>query len=137
MNTYTRPPASLEEERTLGDLFSDLSQKASLLVRQEVQLAKVEMKEKATEASKEVALIAVGIFLGNAALLSLAAALIVGLSHFMEGWLAALLVGLVLAVVAGILVAQGVQSLREMNALPQQTITTLQEDKEWLKRQMS
>jgi hypothetical protein len=43
----------------------------------------------------------------------------------------------VLAVVAGILVAQGVQSLREMNALPQQTITTLQEDKEWLKRQMS
>jgi uncharacterized membrane protein YqjE len=137
MNTYTRPPASLEEERTLGDLFSDLSQKASLLVRQEVQLAKVEMKEKATEASKEVALIAVGIFLGNAALLSLAAALIVGLSHFMEGWMAALLVGLVLAVVAGLLVAQGVQSLREMNALPQQTITTLQEDKEWLKRQMS
>jgi uncharacterized membrane protein YqjE len=137
MNTYTRPPASLEEERTLGDLFSDLSQKASLLVRQEVQLAKVEMKEKATEASKEVALIVVGIFLGNAALLSLAAALIVGLSHFMEGWLAALLVGLVLAVVAGLLVAQGVQSLREMNALPQQTITTLQEDKEWLKRQMS
>jgi uncharacterized membrane protein YqjE len=137
MNTYTRPPASLEEERTLGDLFSDLSQKASLLVRQEVQLAKVEMKEKATEASKEVALIVVGIFLGNAALLSLAAALIVGLSHFMEGWMAALLVGLVLAVVAGLLVAQGVQSLREMNALPQQTITTLQEDKEWLKRQMS
>lgn len=137
MNTYTRPQSSMADERTLGDLFSDLSEKAGLLVRQEVQLAKVEMKEKATEASKDVALIVMGVFLGNAALLSLVAALIVGLSYFMEGWLAALLVGILLAVAAGLLVAQGVQALKQMNALPQQTITTLKEDKEWLKRQMN
>jgi uncharacterized membrane protein YqjE len=137
MNTYTPPQSSMLDERTLGDLFGDLSEKAGLLVRQEVQLAKVEMKEKAAEATKEVVLILVGAFLANAALLSLVAALIIGLSYFMEGWVAALLVGIVLAVAAALLVASGIQALKQMSALPQQSLTSLKEDKEWLKRQMN
>jgi uncharacterized membrane protein len=142
MTTYTRPEREYEyternNQRSLGDLFGDLSQKASLLARQEIQLAKVEMKQKATEATAEVVTIAVGGFLANAALLALVAALIAGLAQFMAVWVAALLVGVVLAVIAGLLVGKGVTALKEMNMVPEQTVTTLQEDKEWLAQQLN
>jgi uncharacterized membrane protein YqjE len=129
--------ADIREEKSLGDLFSDLSQKASFLVRQEVQLAKVEMKEKVTTAGRELALIGVGIFLANAALLSVVAFLIALLSQWMAVWLAALLVGIVLAVVAGVLIWNGINTLKQINPTPQQTVTTLQENKEWLAQQVS
>lgn len=141
MTTYTRPERQYEQaqvpnQRSLGDLFGDLSQKASLLARQEIQLAKVEMKQKATEATTEVATIAVGGFLANATLLALVAALIAGLSQFMAVWLAALIVGVAVAVIAGLLIWKGVNALKEMNMVPEQTVTTLQEDKEWLTQQL-
>ena len=65
MTSYTRPERQYEHtntnnQRSLGDLFGDLSQKASLLARQEIQLAKIEMKQKATDAMSEIATIAVG-----------------------------------------------------------------------------
>jgi uncharacterized membrane protein YqjE len=129
--------ADIREEQSLGDLFSDLSQKASFLVRQEVQLAKVEMKEKVATAGRELALIGVGIFLANAALLSLVAFLIALLSQWMAVWLAALLVGIVLAIVAGGLIWNGINTLKQLDPTPQQTVTTLQENKEWLAQQMS
>lgn len=142
MTTYTRSQEQYRQsqtldDRSLGDLFGDLSQKASTLVRQEVQLAKVEMKQKATEASTEVATIAVGGLIANAALLAFTGALILGLAEFMAPWLAALIVSLGFALVASLLVAKGVKALREIDPLPEQTITTLKEDKEWLTQHLS
>jgi hypothetical protein len=126
-----------EDPRSLGDLFSDLTQNASLLARQEVQLAKVEMQEKAKEAGGEIAIIGAGAALGNAALLALTAAAVLGLSLYMSPWLAALVVALVLGVIAGLLIWQGISGLKEMNVVPEQTVATLKEDKEWLSRQMN
>lgn len=142
MTTYTRPQARYRETettnpRSLGDLFGDLSQKASLLARQEIQLAKVEMKEKATQATGEIATIVVGIFLANAALLALVAALVAGLSLFMAVWLAALIVSVVVGIVAALLVWKGINALKEMNPVPEETVTSLKEDKEWLTRQLT
>ncbi|MFO7678564.1 MAG: phage holin family protein [Chloroflexota bacterium] len=142
MTTYTRSQeqyrqSQIPDDRSLGDLFGDLSQKASTLVRQEVQLAKVEMKQKATEASVEVATITVGGFIANAALLAFTAALVLGLAEFMAPWLAALIVSLGLALVAGLLIAKGVKALREMDPVPEQTVTTLKEDKEWLTQHLN
>lgn len=137
MTQYTNTGNTVRNERSLGDLFGDLSARAGLLVRQEMQLAKVEMKQKATAASRNIALVVAGAVLGNAALLALIAALIVGLANFMDAWLAALLVGVVLAIIAGILAATGIQALRTMDPAPERTIETLREDREWLTRQMS
>jgi hypothetical protein len=142
MTTYSRSreqyrQSQTPDDRSLGDLFGELSQKASTLVRQEVQLAKVEMKQKATEASVEIATITVGGFIANAALLAFTAALVLGLAEFMAPWLAALIVSLGLALVAGLLIAKGVKALREMDPVPEQTVTTLKEDKEWLTRQLN
>lgn len=137
MTQYRNTTTTARDERSLGDLFGDLSTRASLLVRQEMQLAKVEMKQKAAAASKDISLIVAGAVLGNAALLALVAALIVGLANYMDAWLAALLVGAVLAIIAGILAYTGIQALRAMDPAPEGTIETLREDKEWLTRQMN
>lgn len=124
-------------EQSLGDLFADLSARASLLVRQEVQLAKAEMSQKAAEGGKNIALVVTGAVLANVALLALVASLILGLSFFMEAWLAALLVGLGVGIIAALLAWSGIQALRSMEPLPEQTLQTLREDKEWLTHQVS
>jgi uncharacterized membrane protein YqjE len=135
---YTQTSTSYrQDQRSLSDLFADLSQKAGLLVRQEVQLAKVEMREKATEYGREIAWIAIGAVLANAALLALVAAVILGLSEFMEPWLAALLVAGAVAIIAALLVGKGLSALKEMNPVPERTVATIKEDKEWLAQQLS
>lgn len=123
-------------ERSLGDLFSELSQGTSLLVRQEVQLAKVEITEKAKKAGKDVALIAGGGLLGYVGVMALVAALILGLSTWMAPWLAAFLVGAVLVGIAAVLIITGLNDLQEIDPTPQRTVATLKEDKEWLTRQV-
>jgi hypothetical protein len=129
--------ANTSDQRSLGELFADLSQKASLLAWQEIQLAKIEMKQKAIEASGEIGIIVVGGFLANAALLALVAALILGLAEFMAIWQAAFIVGIGVALIATLLIWKGVTALKKMNPVPEQTVMTLKEDKVWLTRQMN
>lgn len=124
------------EEPSLGDLFSRLSTDASTLVRQEVQLVRVEMMQKAREAGTYIALIAVGGVLANAALLALVATVILALAEIMDAWLAALIVGLALALLGGILIAVGMDRLRNIEPKPETTVATLRENKEWLAQQV-
>ncbi len=132
---YQRGPAF--SEPTLGELFSDLSAKAGLLVRKEVELAKAEMSQKAAKAGREIALLVLAGVLGNAALLILFAGIVLVLGLWLPYWAAAFIVGGVLAIVAGALAWTGVQALKEINPKPSQTIETLQEDKEWLTAQLN
>ena len=127
----------LYAERSLGELFSQLSQDASTLFRQEVRLAKIEMSQKATEAGKQVGFIAAGGFIAYAGFLALLAALILGLSEFMAVWLAALIVGLVVAGIGYFLVQKGINDLKNVNPAPEKTIQTIKEDGQWLKQQVS
>jgi uncharacterized membrane protein YqjE len=135
MTTYTNQHQ--QREPTLGELFSNLSAKTSLLVRKEVELAKVEMRQKAAKAGRQVTLLAVAGALGYAALLLLLAGLVLLLGLWIPVWVAALIVGVILAIVSGGLAWTGVQALKEMDPMPRQTIETLQEDKEWLSAQMN
>ncbi len=136
MTTYSNQ-RHYQREPTLGDLFSDLSAQASLLARQEVQLAKVEMSEKVSQAGREIALIVVGGGMVYAALLAVVAGIILGLGLLIPYWAAALLVGVAFAIVGGAVAWTGVQALKNINLAPTQTIETLKEDKEWLARQMN
>jgi hypothetical protein len=127
----------MTDQRSLGELFSELSREASTLFRQEMQLAKVEMSQKASKAGKEVAFIGTGGAIAFAGFLAILAAIIIGLAEFMPLWLSALIVGVIVAGVGYFLVQQGMSGLRKMNPAPRQTIETLKEDKEWLKQQVS
>jgi drug/metabolite transporter (DMT)-like permease len=124
------------EEQSLGELFATLARDTSTLVRQEVQLAKVEMTQKATTAGKNAGFVAAGGALAHAGLLALIASAIFALANALPMWLSALVVGLVVIGVGYLLAQKGITALKRIDPAPQQTIATLKEDQEWAKQQM-
>ena len=124
-------------EKSLGQLFSELTSDLSTLMRKEVELAKVETKEEVARAGKAGGMLGGGAFAGWFALLFLSFALAWLLDEWMHTALAFLLVGLVYAVVAAVLVVQGRNRLQSVNPVPQQTVETLKEDVQWARAQRS
>lgn len=118
------------QDKSLGELFADLAKDSSTLVRQELALAKAEVTQKAASAGKDVGLVAAGGFLAYAAFLTFVAALVlllIEVAH-LPGWVSALIVTAVLAVIGGVLAMQGIAGLKRVDPLPRQTIETLQDD---------
>jgi len=123
------------DDRSIGDLFAELARETSTLVRQEVQLAKTEITQKATSAGKDAAMIGAGGAVAYAGLLALIAALIIGIGNFMPMWLSALLVGLLVVGIGYALIQSGLSALKRIDPAPRETIESLKEDKEWAKDQ--
>jgi hypothetical protein len=123
------------DNRSLGELFTELAQETSTLVRQEVNLAKTEMGQKASRAGKHAGILAAGGALAYAGLLAILAAVIVLLDNAMPLWLSALLVGLVVAVVGYLLIRRALDALKKEDFAPRETIETLKEDQQWAKDQ--
>lgn len=126
----------VKEEQSIGDLFSELANETSLLIRQEISLAQTEMTQKAVKVGKNVGFLAVGGAIGYIALMAIVAAIIIGLAYFIPLWLSALLVGVVIAIVAAVLISSAIKNLKNADLAPQQTIETLKEDAQWLKKQV-
>jgi len=130
--------AQQRDERSLGDLFSDLSRETTTLVRQEVQLAKAELTQSATEVARGIGMLVAGGAVAYAGLLFLLLAIVYGLIEAgWEAWLSALVVGLVVVVIGAILVLRARESLKPANLAPRRTVETLKEDQEWAKEQIT
>jgi len=137
----------VKEERSLGDLFSELAAETSTLVRQEVSLAQTELTAKATSVGKNVGFLVAGGAVGYTALLVILAAVVIGLTQLISylsgwqlitsAWIAAAVVGLIVGIVAYVLVTSALAKLKDMELTPRQTVETLKEDAEWLKNQVS
>jgi len=125
------------EERSIGELFSELASETGTLIRQEVSLAQAEITKKASIAGKNIGYLAVGGAIGYAGLLAIVAGVIIGLSYFIPAWLAAVIVGGIIAVVAYTLISSALTSLRNMEVAPTETVESIKEDAQWLKRQVS
>lgn len=126
-----------QDDRSLGELFGDLARETSTLVRQEVQLAKTEMTQKASAVGKDVGFIAAGGFVAYAGLLALIATLIIALGQLgVTWWLAALIVAVVVVAVGYFLIQRGISALKRASMAPEQTIQTLKEDRQWVSEQM-
>src|ERR671913_1294210 len=115
------------EERSIGELFAELSQKTTTLVRQEIQLAKVEMSQKASRVGKNVGFLVVGGVVAYTGVLALVAAGIILLGQLIPYWLSAGIVGLVIALIGLFLVVKGANTLRQEDPVPQETVETLKE----------
>jgi len=126
----------MKQERSLGELFSELAGETSTLVRQEVALAKAELTQKAAYVGRNVGLLVVGGAVVFAAFLALMAAAVIGLSNAMPSWAAALVVGVVVGIVGGALVFKAAYALKETDVTPRQTVETLKEDAQWVKEKM-
>jgi Putative Actinobacterial Holin-X, holin superfamily III len=121
-------------DRPLGEVARDLTRDVSLLVRQEVELAKAEMAQKGRVAAPGLGMIGVGGVLGLMAAGALTAFLILVLSLVLPEWLSALLVGAVLAGAAYVLARKGRERVADIGTpVPEQTIETVKEDVEWAK----
>jgi len=121
-------------DRPIGELLKQLANETTTLVRQELDLAKAEMREKAGKAGPGFGMWGAAGATGLLALGSLTAFLILALDGAMPNWLAALVVCLVWAAVAGVLYLRGKRRVEEAGSpVPEKTIETVKEDVQWAK----
>jgi uncharacterized membrane protein YqjE len=124
-------------ERSFGEIVGELSGDFTRLVRQEIELAKVETKEDLSRVGKGAGMFGGAGIAAWLTLLFLSLALMFALANGMdEGW-AALIVAVIWAVVAAVLGAVGRSKLRQAGPPLQETKETLKEDAQWAKRQTS
>ena len=121
---------ALRQERSIGELFGQLTQDLSLLVRQETQLAKTEIQEKISRASRDLAALAAGGIVALIGGFAIAAAIILLLVEpvGLEPWLAALLVGVGLAGGGYLMLQKGLRDLKTVDPAPRRTVESVKED---------
>jgi len=123
-------------ERSLGELFGEMTSEVSTLFRQEVQLAKTEAKYEASLAAKGIGMFAGAGVAAWMALLFVSLALAWLLDQAMNTALAFLLVGLIWVIAAAVLAFVGKSRIKSVEPLPT-TVQTIKEDVEWAKQQKS
>ncbi len=124
MSDIVNPPG----ERPLGELLSDVTTKLQTLVRKEVELARSEIKQELSKATKGIAAFAGAAVVGLLAAIALVFAAAWGLTEVVPEGVAFLIVGILLLAVAGVLAAQGRKKVAEVNPVPEQTVETVKED---------
>ena len=127
----------LRQERSIGELFGQLSQDMTLLVRQEIQLARTEMSDKLSRFTTNLVSVLSGGFVAYLGGLALVAALILAIRDLANISLAlsSLIVGAVLAIVGYVMLQKGVKELKRVDLAPRRTVETLKDDVQWAKEQ--
>jgi len=131
-STFDRPVHTMPRE-SFGELLSQLANHSAALVRDELDLAKQEMRENVRSLRTGVVTLVIGALIGSIALGTLTAAAVIGLAHLMDAGYAALIVGAVLIIVGAGVAFAGINRIKRTSLKPEQTIETLEEDREWLK----
>lgn len=132
-----RPPAGSPPhvEGSVAGLLQEIVGNIQEIIRSEVRLAKVEVKEDATSMGKAAGMLVTGAVLGIYALGILLLFLVYALNGPLPDWAAALVVGLIVAAVAGVLVKIGLDRIKSVNPAPDKTIDSVKEDIQWVKQQ--
>lgn len=123
------------DDRSIGELLAQLSRDTAEMVRREVRLAEAEMTQKAYRAGKNAGFVAAGGALAYAGLLAIVAGLIMLFGRTRRPWFSAFLVGLSVAGAGSLLALKGIDALRREGVAPQETVETLEENREWLRDQ--
>lgn len=130
-----RPAAT--GDPSLAELLKELGQESSTLLKQELTLAKAEMRESARSIGKDVAMLAIGGSVLLVAALVLTAALVMLLGDAFDNyWLGALIVGVLYAIVGAVLLSKAKNNLKKEDLKPHATLQTLQDDKRWAQNQV-
>jgi hypothetical protein len=125
-------------DQGLGELLNTLRRDAGALLRQEVALAKLEIREKVRLTATGAVLLCGAVVLGFLTAAVVTAAAILGLVMVVPAWAAALVVAIVEGLAAVILALRGRDRLRAaMPPMPERTVQGVREDIEWAKHQMS
>jgi len=123
-------------ERSVADLFTDLSRQLSTLFRQEALLARIEFSHRLQALARDAAVFGVGAALGLAALMAAAAALVLLLIQLsVLPWVAAVIVAAMLAIIGGVLVQVRLSAMRRRTVVPVETIESIKETAQWIKNE--
>jgi hypothetical protein len=123
------------EDESIGSLIGAVAQDVSTLFRQEVALAKAELKAEAAKAGKAGGMLAGAGFAGYMVAVLLSLALVFALDAVMPlGW-AAVIVAVLWAIVGGVLYSIGRKRMKDVDPVPRQTVETLREDAQWVRDQ--
>lgn len=124
-------------DRSIGELFGDLSRELTTLVRKELELARTELTNKAGRIGSRLAIVVLGAVVALAGFLTIVASLVLLVIQLdiMSPWLSTLVVGVVVLAIGGLLAQQSLSALRQENLTPTQTVQTLKEDAAWAKGQ--
>lgn len=128
--------ADILPDRPLSSLFTELTRETASLFRNEVRLAKAELADKARQAGRGAAEIAVGGLLLFIALQVLAATAVIALIAVVKPWLAALIVAVVVGLVGVVVLAKGLANVRSDSLAPRRTIDSLRDNTRWAKEQL-
>ena len=127
--------SSRPDDRSLGELFAELSRETGTLLRKEMELATAELTAKARVAGTHAATVAAGGALMHAGLLAFLSMLVIALTQMgLTPWLAALIVAAITTGIGYMLVTKGLDNLRRTSLAPRQTIETLKETTTWTNR---
>jgi nitrate/nitrite transporter NarK len=134
MSSTTERGAGAPSEASLAELVKQLSEQSSRLARQEVELAKAELAYKGKRAGIGAGMFGgAGVF-GFYGLGALTAAAILALATAMTAWLAALIIAVVFAAIAGVLALQGKTKVQQATPpVPEEATESVKEDVQWAK----
>jgi hypothetical protein len=126
---------AVRQERSIGELFGEFSQDMTLLVRQEIRLARTELSEKATAVSKRLTSVIAGGVAAYIGVLAVVAAVILLLTQVVgiPAWVSALLVGVAMAIGGFVTLRAGLRALKTIDPAPRRTVETLKDDVRWAK----
>ncbi|MGN6609863.1 MAG: phage holin family protein [Jatrophihabitans sp.] len=127
--SYTAPTPAAEpiEEVSVGQLVSNISKDMSTLMRQELELAKVEIKTEVTKAAKGAGMLGGAGYAGHLTVVFLSVAAGFGLANLMDSGWAFLLVTLFWAIVGAVLFVTGRKTLKTVDPKPERTVETVQQ----------
>jgi dipeptide/tripeptide permease len=126
-----------ETNLSFGQLFANVTQSVGTLMRKELELARVEMRDKVSNSGKDAAMLAIGGAILFAGFLVALIAAVAALALVLPVWAAALLVAAVVMIIGGILFTVGMQRLKKTDLKPTQAITSFKESKQWMKEQLT
>lgn len=123
-------------QRTVTDVLQDIVGNVRDIIRAEIKLAAVEVKQKAQAAQKPAITIAAGAVIGLYALGFLLLAAVYALTLVVAPWAAALIIGALLAIGAAVFLSAGQAKLKQINPLPEKTVHTVKENVQWTKNRI-
>lgn len=141
---YTAGAGAAPNDNSVADIIRKLRDETTMLVQQEMALAKTELSEKAGRVGRNVGYLAIGGLIAYAGLIFLLHALSVGLADILNqagvgtaaAWLAPLIVGLLVLFIGYGLVQKAMHTFKHETVIPEKTAASLKENKEWAKQKV-
>ena len=132
------------DNRSITDLIRELRDESTVLLREEIALAKTEINEKVSRVTSSTALLITGAAVAHLGLIFLLLAASAGLERFYDSmglwfhgdWVAPLVVGLIVGIIGTVMLSSAKKKLSHTSLVPKRTMETLRDDKNWVKEKM-